>query len=94
MVFNLLNVQFISYSNFLRIFLEKIFHIEKELNVHFDGHTSSTKETFTMFILRCVSNFFFQNDTGDPNISHFYLKSQGTDNIPITNIRVNRLNVL
>lgn len=38
--------------------VEEIYHIEKKLNIHFDGHNSSTNEPFTIFILRCVFQFY------------------------------------
>lgn len=28
------------------MFVEEIYHIEKKLNIHFDGHNSSTNEPF------------------------------------------------
>lgn len=62
------------------MFVEEIYHIEKKLNIHFDGHNSSTNEPFTIFILRCVFQFY-KDGTGDPNISHLFLKNQGIEKI-------------
>lgn len=47
--------KFIQFSD---VCLEEIYHIEKKLNIHFDGHNSSTNEPFTIFILRCVFQFY------------------------------------
>ncbi|XP_056002923.1 uncharacterized protein LOC125662868 [Ostrea edulis] len=78
---------------FSDVCVQEIFNIEKELDVKFDGYTSSCKEPFTMFVLRCVSKLFFKDGTGDPNISSVFMKSHGVDRIPLMNFRGNRFNL-
>ncbi|XP_062621623.1 uncharacterized protein LOC134283186 [Saccostrea cucullata] len=78
---------------FSDVCLQEFYNIEKELNIHFDGHSSTPKDPYVMFILRSVSKFFFQDGVGDPKFSRVFLKSHGTDKLPVMNVRGNRFNL-
>ncbi|XP_061186880.1 uncharacterized protein LOC133195007 [Saccostrea echinata] len=78
---------------FSDVCLQEFYDIEKELNIHFDGHCSTPKDPYVMFILRCVSKLFFKDGVGDPHFTRIFVRSHGTDKVPLMDTRGNRFNL-
>lgn len=72
--------------------LKGISKLEKDFYANFNN--LFCKESYTFYLIRCVSKSFFKDGTGDPLLAAIFIKDQGIGNILIMNVRGNRFNVL